>query len=400
MMSQADTRNTVKRLDVAVSERMLDGDILSVGERLLDHLQQPVQITATGRPGSGKSSLIRMLLGGALAPTLEHVSILELHWGDKESAEFELWDGTRGVLEGCVRETDLPGQTFRVIQKLPIPALKGRILADVTWPEEVAARTRLLDWLVETTNITIWCSEDFNEAERACWARFPDSVKDHSYLALTKADQLQMKGTLAAQTARFQEQDCEDFLALYPIASKQAIAAHRDGLIDNAELWTASGGQALHDGLAHQIDVARRADLDYADMLLARLPEIVIDETSDDPAPFSPAENRSATGPMSRTEAVETALTLLQDCAEEMSKAPTPDPKDVLAQSAQTAQALATLFMDAGAEDAQVNALRDDVLESEQVIMLLQLEDTTSAAHDAVGALLQLKKEMSEVAHA
>lgn len=400
MISQADTHTTIRRLGVAVTDRMLQGDLHGVGQRLLDHLQKPVQITAVGQPGSGKSSLIRMLLGGAETPQVSRASVVELRGGRFASAEFETLDGTRGTLETSATDADLPEDTFRVIQTLPIPILSQRIMADVTWSDDPVVRARIMDWLAETTDITIWCSEDFDDAERARWNRFPDATKDHAYLALTKADQLQMKGTLAAQTARFEDQDCEDFLALYPIASKQAIAAQKDGSIEDAQLWAASGGQALHDGLARQIETARRADLDYADLLLARFPEIPLEDVTDKEEPAKVAAP-AACGPMTRTEAVETALTILQDCADEMSlSASEPQPKEVLAQSAQTAQALATLFMDAGSDDTAINALRDDVLESEQVIMLLQLEDTRSAACDAVGTLLQLKKEMSEVAYA
>jgi hypothetical protein len=145
-------------------------------------------------------------------------------------------------------------------------------------------------------------------------------------------------------------------------------------------------------------------------MLLARVPEV---QDMASPAELQHAETTARNGaqdsaepatiaPMKRCEAVETALTLLQDCADAMTRDVTgmPQPAHVLAQSAQTAQALATLFMDAGAEDPKINAVREDVLESEQVIMLLQLEGTPAAAGDAVTALLQLKKEMAEVAFA
>lgn len=400
MMPQTDIHNTVKRLEVAVTDRLLDGDILGVGRTLLEHLQKPTQITAVGQPGSGKSSLVRMLLGGMDLPSLSGVTIFELRGGDAETVEYEDLTGAVQTSDGRATDLDLPDNLFRVIQTLPLPHLAERRLADVTWPSDKSLQSRVMDWLVETSDITVWCSEDFDDAERARWGRFPESLKDHGFLALTKADQLQMKGTLSTQTASFEEQDCEDFLALYPVASKQAIAAHKDGVVEDASLWAASGGKALYEGLAHQIDIARRADLDYADMLLARLPEIKVEDTpATEPAPAARETERLA--PMQRTEAVETALTILQDCADGMSVGDaTPEPKDVLSQSAQAAQALATLFMDAGAEDPQVNAIRDGVLESEQMIMLLQLEGTETAACDAVGALLQLKKEMSEVAYA
>jgi len=51
--------------------------------------------------------------------------------------------------------------------------------------------------------------------------------------------------------------------------------------------------------------------------------------------------------------------------------------------------------MDTQPDDPEIDALREDALESEQVIMLLVLERNETAASDAISVLLQLKKEMA-----
>ena len=404
MTRAADFQSTIKRLEEAVGDRLLTGELLNVGQKLLSNLKKPPQFTHIGYPGVGKSSLMRMMLGSEDLPDLVGVTIFELRNGAAESVRYETDTNCGTEQAGRASQHDLPAAVFRVIQTMPLPQLGDMTLVEVNLTAAPEMQARALEWAMETTDITIWCSQDFDARECAIWATFSEELKDHSFLALTKADQLQMKGTLRALTERFEEECAEEFLGLFPIATKQAIAARSGASID-ANRWAASGGKALYDSVLNHIDTGRKADLDYVHMLLAHVSPKDAGEMPmhAEQAPSEPVvEATSDIAPMKRHEALDTALTILQDCADEMvsSSAATPKPKELLAHSAQAAQALATLLMDARSDDTQINALREDVLESEQVIMLLQLEGTDTAARDAVSALLQLKKEMSEVAFA
>ncbi|MEE4187611.1 MAG: hypothetical protein V2I76_04085 [Roseobacter sp.] len=403
-----DPQQTCARLERAVDAHLLYGDMRTAAQRLLAHLHKPAQITVMGPSGAGKSSLINMLLGGAHSVALRSVPLFELRHGHSETTRIETRDGGVTTYHGGAAQVDLPEDVLRVEQTLPASQLLGRTLVEVALPQDPTLRAEVIDRVIATTDFSLWCSQVFSPAEANVWARMPDCVKDHSFLVLTKADKLQMQGNLHTQTTRFEETLAEEFLALYPVATKQAIAALGGGLECENTLWAASGGKALCDGIAHQITTAQQADLDYADMLLASVPQmqdIPAPAVADQATPVRHVTQQAdpkSTGiaPMQRCEAVETALALLQDCANVMTldARGMPQPAEMLAHSAQAAQALATLFMDAGAEDPRINAVREDVLESEQVIMLLQLEGTTAAAGDAVTTLLQLKKEMAEVA--
>lgn len=402
MTRSAEFQNTIQRLEDAVGDRQLTGELLNVGQKLLSHLKKPTQVTFIGYPGVGKSSMMRMMLGSEDLPDLVGVTVFELRNGATESVRYETDTGAGTEQSGRANQHGLPAAVFRVIQTMPLPQLGDMTLAEVNLTAAPEMQARALDWAMKTTGITIWCSQDFNARESATWAKFSEELKDHSFLALTKADQLQMKGTLHALTARFEEECAEEFLGLFPIATKQAIAA-RSGATVDTDRWAASGGKALYESVLNHIDTGRKADLDYVQMLLAHVSPKETNDTqiaSEPPISEEVAAEVPEIAPMKRHEALDTALTILQDCADEMvsTSAATPQPKELLAHSAQAAQALATLLMDARSDDAQINALREDVLESEQVIMLLQLEGTDTAARDAVSALLQLKKEMSEVA--
>ncbi len=407
MMQPADFQTTMHNLERAVEDGLLTGELLNVGRKLLDQLQKPAQVTIIGYPGVGKTSLMRMLLAGAEVPDLVGVPVFEVGYGPSERVLFETQDGKPSESAGRAHQHNLPAGVFRVTQLLPLPQLADKTLTEVSLAAAADAQKRALNYAIETTDFTIWCTQDFQAAESETWAHFPEELKDHSFLALTKADQLQMKGTLQAQTTRFENDWSEEFLSLFPIATKQAIAAHEEGELADPALWASSGGKALRDNLHNHIDTGRRADLDYVQMLLAHVSPKMVEPQRSQHRGEEDKGTSSTTGtpeiaPMKRTEAVETALAILQDCADEMaaSAGGAPQPKEMLAHSAQAAQAMATLLMDAGSDDAHLNALREDVLESEQVIMLLQLEGTDTAARDAVSALLQLKKEMAEVAYA
>lgn len=415
MMNAPHPDLTIARLRHALTEQLLPGDFAAMGEAVLDHLTKPTQITAIGRPGAGKTSLLNMILGTPDLPDLPNLRIVELTFGPSPRFKVETTAAAPETHDGIANAELLPEDAIRVIQEMPREALRNRCFAEANLPQDPAALQEVLDWLAETTDITLWCTQKFDSLEAAVWAKAPQALKDHSFLVLTKADQLQMKNALKAETERFEQTLADDFLELCPLATKQAAAARATGAVTNPELWVASGGKALLNRLAQQVGSGQAADLDYAEMLLAqvadRMPDVLPEpvskmspERSEQEAASASEPHVSDLEPMNKGEALDTALRILQDCAEDMgapqANAKPPEPETILTHSAQAAQALATLLMDVNADDEPLSALRDGVMESEQLIMLLQLEGTEAAAGDAVTTLLQLKKNVAEVAFA
>jgi hypothetical protein len=371
-----------------------------------------------GKAGSGKTSLLNMILGAEQMPDLSGVPVVELVQGASARATFEI-DGEEAIsIDGLATSNNLPLGTKRVVQELPLPLLEGKNLVEISLPDDPYQRHEIIKWVVTSTDVTIWCTQEFDKHESSMWSAVPEEMKDNSYLVLTKADTLQMRGTLKDQTSRFEKHFANEFLCLYPVATKRALSARQNASPENDKLWASSGGKALVEGLKRQIETGRMADLDHANLLLKRIATSQKEKSTSEASqnardmPFPdqamPA-HRSATAPqarqqaspMKRHEAVETALNLLNDCADTMVEkggGAGLTSGDILTRSAHAAQALATLLMDVRADDQQLNVMRENVLEGEQVILLLQLEGTETAARDAVTALLQLKKEISEVA--
>lgn len=415
-MSVADLRQTTESLRLALKDATLPREFQLAGRHLLAHLTNPTQIAVLGFSGSGKTSLLNLLLRDVAMPDLDGVPIVELIHGKRARVTCEPLTAAPEQRDGLAAQGCIPPRTFRVVQELPLPQLKGRRLIEINIPDEFGQQADLLEWAAQRAHVAIWCSEEFDDREAKLWSSVPDRLKDHSFLALTKADRLQMKGLLGDQVSRFEDQFADEFVCLYPVATKQGIAACTSGTITRADLWQACGGKALSDGLDREIANGKLADRDHADVLLTRIgfsappretvsdateivePEVIPESEKSEPAQVA-RHGDPVLAQMGRDEAIEMALSLLQGCANEMlaggSDQKTAPPEFILDNCAQTAQALATLLMDTQPDDPEIGMLREDALESEQLILLLKLERNHCAASDAIAVLLQLKKEMS-----
>jgi len=270
-MSLPDFKDTTERLQLALNDDMVPHAFLKAGRDLLAHLTRPTQIAVLGFAGVGKTSVLNMILRDAVMPDLGAVPIIELVHGEHVRVTYEPLTAPAERRDGLASRETMPLRTFRVIQELPLPQLERCNLIEVNIPEDAGQQTDLLDWVTQKANVAIWCAETFDDRDSKIWSTVPDRLKDHSFLALTKADRLQMKGLLADQVSRFESQFADEFLCLYPVATKQAMAACASGTVTRARLWQESGGKALADGVAREIATGKLADRDHADVLLSRI---------------------------------------------------------------------------------------------------------------------------------
>lgn len=392
------------RLHKALQGGHLPPEGQRIGQRLMTQLDQPTRIAVLGLTGSGKTSLINMLLGANLMPDLPGISAVEVSFGDAARTQITMMDGTISIGEGILDAANIPDGAMRVCQQLPDQRLKGWSFSEMCLSPAGLAQGQILDWMANRSDIAIWCSQQFDDRERALWSKAPDHLKDHSFLALTRADRLFMKGELAERIARLQPVVADEFMCLYPVATQQAAAARAPGSALNEALWHSSGGRAFYEGIRRQVEQARTADLDHAYMLLERykvaLPDA--DATPAHPAPPTPVQRaaakpaRSAAGENN----VQKALDVLRDCADELLAASDTangaSTDRILARCSATAEQLVDLLSAGNPADLTLEALREDVVEGEQMLMLLRLERGESAAEDSLTVLLQLKKELSE----
>jgi hypothetical protein len=405
------------RLHHALESGALPPEGRSVGQRLMTQLNRPTRIAVIGLAGSGKTNLVNMLLGANLMPDLDGVPAVELSFGDTARVQLTMADGTLRAGEGHLDPSRMPQGTMRACQSLPDPRLKEWSFVEVSLSPSSSGLVQLLDWMAKRSDIAIWCSQQFDDRERALWSNVPDHLKDHSFLALTRADRLHMKGELTSRIARLQPIVADEFLGLYPIATLQAAAARKAATQTNAALWQSSGGKAFFEGIRQQVDQARTADLDHAYMLLERYkvaqqpeqgtlrPDAAPDrpaaaEETRKPAPAAPAAAAVPGRKSNPDDVIRGALGVLQGCADELLAAPdianSAATDRVLERCSAAAEDLVRLLSDADGDSPDLEALKDDAIEGEQMLMLLRLERGESAAEDSLTVLLQLKKEIAE----
>jgi energy-coupling factor transporter ATP-binding protein EcfA2 len=400
------------RLHRALEAGALPPEGRKLGQRLMSQLHQPTRIAVLGLTGAGKTSLVNMLLGANLMPDLGGLSTTELSFGDRPRFQITLLDGTIAIYEGVLDPSRLSAETMRVSIQLPDQRLKEWSFAEIGLSPSGSGQRQILDWMADRSDIAIWCTQQFDDRERALWSRAPEHLKDHSFLALTRADRLYMRGELADRIGQLQPIVADEFLCLYPVATLQATAARRIEGGQDDKLWKSSGGKAFFDGIRQQVDQAKTADLDHAYMLLQRYKVELPDQTPEPDilaaaakAPAGPVAAKvpqpQVTERLSSTEGViEAALEVLRDCAEELMA--TSDAaggavtERILDRCSKTAEDLVQLLSRTDDPSDELADLREDAIEGEQMIMLLRLERGESAAEDSMTVLLQLKKEMSE----
>ncbi|WP_294227722.1 hypothetical protein [uncultured Shimia sp.] len=375
-----------------------------LGAEILSHLSQAVRVVVLGRPGSGKTSLINMMLGQEVLHAHGAVDVVEVAHGAVAQVTA-LWpDGTSQTFAGHGLDGQDCGGAQRLTYEAPIDSLKTLSFCEVSQPSDRTRQQALLEIALQQGQVFVWCSEAFDQAEQAIWQSVPDAIKDHSFLALTKVDRQIMKGDLGAQMATLEDTASEEFLGLHPVATLHALKARAGGDAQEA-LWLASGGQELVAAVEAQVRKGRAADLDQARVLLAQLGEVVGAST---PASEQTPTNQSS---LSSTSTADTQAALLdqlqthlQSAAQEMlsdlDDGKIPNSEGLLTRCASTVRQLTSLLTADDGQEPDAAGLLEDAQDGEETLMLLQVEQSPSAAEDAVILLLQLRKEIGARAQA
>ncbi|MFV0515349.1 MAG: hypothetical protein ACK5MY_17200 [Jhaorihella sp.] len=376
------------------------------GAQLLARLGSPVSVVVIGPPGSGKSSIVNMLLGWSAIPETPDLPVLEIVAGARPRTVFELSDGSRDHAEGVTLAGPVPADVVLARVELPAPALNGMNLTEIRVAGSSCEQRAAVGLAVQRADIVLWCTQSFGTTEQALWAEVPDALKDHSFLVLTKADRLLMQGVLAERLAELEPVVAEEFYSLFPVATLQAIAARAPGAPENPALWKASGGRALTGAVMKRVETGRNADADSALQFLARFAAgdtgaagASVPLPAGDAAAPPAAEKPAAPD---RGGVLGRALDLLAARTGEMVASMPRGGGDVqgfvLDHCLATATELSEILGRAAPDDPATAALQADMAEGMDMLLLMQLEQTGEAAEDALTLLLQMKKELVECA--
>ncbi len=416
MKDAAPDDGIIDRVRLALEQNLLPKAARGHAAHLLQRLSSPVRVTLIGGPGAGKSELVNLLLGRRVLSPESTLPTTEVLWGETEEIEVTAADGTKH---------HVPGLDFEAVEKLspvllqvriPQPILKKISILEVVTSGDTDELKAAVDWAIRRTDITLWCSSEFDEIERALWARVPDALKDHAFLVLTKADILSSQNLLSSRISDLETVVSEEFHSLFAVATLQGIKAQADFPQLDEMMYHGSGGSALTSEILRHAERGRRADLDSAYLFLARYQaqvdtavakkpakatgpaaiETVTPAADEPPAPDFPSRP-DVVVPINSDLFVNAGRFLrrrgdtLAALVNEVEEGDTSEPME---QCVDAVEHLIDLFSndDSGCEVA--DAFLDDLNEASEIMVLMQVEEGDGPTADAVTMLLQLRREI------
>jgi hypothetical protein len=397
------TEAVVCRLQRLLSSESLTGGQKHLATALAARLDRPTRVAVAGFKDSGIGALLDVILGERLASEFSAPAV-DIVYGDRRRA-------TTHDQQGAVRHVDLESESpaiahamARCTLELTLPELKAMQLVKLTLPDDDEGAGCLLDALGGAADISIWCTKSLDEREALLWSRLPARLKDHSFLVVSQPKQPGTTNLAKAAAAA-------GFTNIFPVAVQQAVLARAQGRILDQGQWNSSGAAAFLSALFSEIETNRTADLDYAEILLSQH-ERPKDRKTIRRTPAERSEShinplvsdaQPSGRPEERKDAMDAALSILNRLFGEVSSrnsASEPAAEEILQKARQAAKALSDLFADTTLQMPEIDDLRSMTQDCDEILARLQTDHSEVSARDAVTALLQVKKEISEVAAA
>jgi len=279
-------------LKQAVLSGLLPDSEREKAENLLERLQKPVRVAILGMPAAGKSRLLNLLVGKDLIPDGVHLPTMQLSYGETETAVCTLADGSKEAFQVVDADMIAGLSPVYVELQMPLPALRKISILEVVAPDDTNAVHRASQWASKRLDVALWVTRGFTEPEQRIWATMPDLVKDHAFCMVTHADVLKSQGLFDAAIGAITATASNDFAAILPIATNQALSARlADGSVDKNAMRE-SGGSALISAVLKQVDLGRQSAVDFGEVfllqhadLLAAPADAPVEETPTAPEP-------------------------------------------------------------------------------------------------------------------
>ncbi len=373
MLDDISTTDAAARLRAALSDITLPASARSYAQALAERLENGVRIVLLGPRGAGKSALCDAILGGATAVADAQTSRHFYVEGAAPTHPFASGDAHAFSLGFC-------------------PFGHAQII-DCAVPQDEHARDGILGAALDVADIVLWCTQSFDVQEAAVWARARDSLKDHSFLVLTKADMLAQQGALVPRIEALQGVVCDEFHSLFPTATPVVLAQHAQQKAVSDAQFAASGLKALVDAVSGIVAAGQRADLDSALLFLerqglAQSQGVIVQDRSVAPSVINAVPFRAAR---------DTIMARAYDLAELGFDEAEGDMSDVLQLCGTISEELVDVMQNQAASYPQLAPFCAAFQDASDKVMLMTLENDTGSAADAVTILLQLRRDLESM---
>jgi hypothetical protein len=380
------------QLSAVLANAVLPPAARALAERVEARLSAPVRIAVVGRPGAGKRRIVEGLLGGAVLPAVAGLPPAEIALGPGDRVGVVTGEGAEMRVDvDRFHELD-PADLALIRLSAPLPLLEKIRFVVVPLEGDAGEMRAALAWAFRRADMVLWCMPRLDGPDRALWPAIPEGLRDHAYLAVTRAG--------ADRPAEADRMEAADHFA-----EMRDLTDGEDGTERIARLRTAL--------LAH-VSRARREDLEGALIFLDhhlsrqardRLSPIPPAAPAADPAPAAHpapapeaglpsaygASTPGTTGDPASAPAAARIVDLLAARAGRIAELT----RGGECRDAAGALDLCAEVLEACAEIARADggAVADLVDEAAELMVLLQLEASPGALSDAVALLLQVRRE-------
>ncbi len=414
MVSKTTVEKTIARLDQAVASGDMPPAANSLAERISTRLKSPVRLAIMGLQGSGKSQVLNFLTGAEVIPKDVKLPSVLVAWGPVKKIDCTLADGKTKSLDSFDIEAINQLKPVFVRMKLPLPALKRISILEVNIGTNEAGQKRALAWAARSTDLALWCTQDFTKVESDLWNTLPSALHDHSLLVMTKADKHPDKDAREKKLDALRSAAAKLFNNVHPIDTLQALAARgKDGEISETRL-AKSGGQDLLRAVLQAVDQGIQASLDGAvilftsyqisDLAMASQKSPTPEESKPEPPPDKPIEllvpKEAPAPPPDRddfnSEIVSYLTSRVKELQTQLKKSDDLDSETVMAQCYEYVEGLVEQLTTRAENDPDILHTLDACQDAADMMLLLQLENQDSAVEDVVVLLLQIKRDFEQ----
>lgn len=223
----------------------------------------PVRIAVAGQRGSGKSSLIDLLVGSGVLTNggrTDRLPPLILRYSAQEQTIAGWWDRPDQVFPGLALDTALAEKPDIVTVELNCDALRDLWLVDIPPLDGSPAQGEALFALSRLADVMVWCADGRTFADhddRAIWAKIPAHLRRYSVLALTHMD-LMSDAQDDAVRAKLGAENPARFRDCVPVALSVAAKTVEGEAGPVRPYWSDSGAEDLVAAILELTDSFRR----------------------------------------------------------------------------------------------------------------------------------------------